>query len=160
MTDLICSLSMCFYLQRQQKSWGFSDMETEWCSQPRYIALWSRCGAWWWERTLEASSAVFFIGNTRIIQVWCIFVYTYAGQVSSCLWASRTPLFPGEEKGSLDILSSDFESPCLRPVSNTSAEKPLIPTALYYTRDMWHEVLAFDPNKLQTRMLCAGAVWN
>lgn len=158
MTEPICSLSMWFYWECQQKSCDFGDMGTEWCSQPRCIALWSRSGTCWWSRcsapTLgwhieslrepEASNTMFSMGNTWTIQVCRISACTHAGEVSSGLWARRAPLFPAVEKGFLDILFS----PSLRPVSGTTGEKPLILTALYYTRDTWREVLAFDLNKL------------
>lgn len=39
MTDLICSLSMGFYWQCQERNCGFSGMETEWWSQPRNNCL-------------------------------------------------------------------------------------------------------------------------
>ena len=50
MTDPICSLRMWLYWQCQQKSWVFGDMGTEWCSQPRRVALWGKSGARWWRR--------------------------------------------------------------------------------------------------------------
>lgn len=86
--------------------------------------------------------------------------YLCAGQISSGLWASRASLFPGEQEGHLDKLPAHFESPCLRPVSSTVAEKSLIPSALHYTKCVYHEVLAFVPNKLWPWMSYASALWN